>query len=63
MASLPALPTFGGLRRHPQHDEAATAAKLAAGIDAKLSLARRLRDEDVARRSTSVAPPSTAIRG
>jgi hypothetical protein len=61
MASLPALPSFGGLRR--LDTDTATATDLAAQVDAKLSLARRLRAEDAARRSTSIAPPSTPIRG
>jgi hypothetical protein len=60
MASLPALPSFGRLRRD-KHD-AATATELVAQVDAKLTLARRLRDEDQARRATSVAPPSQQIR-
>jgi hypothetical protein len=56
MASLPALPSLAGLRR-AKHD-AATAEELAAQVDAKLRLARRLQAEDHARRATSVAPPS-----
>jgi hypothetical protein len=60
MASLPALPSFSTLRR--KRDESPSAEALAAQVDAKLTLARRLRDEDAARRATSVAPPSTRIR-
>jgi hypothetical protein len=56
MASLPALPSLAALRR--KHDNNPTADDLAAEVDAKLTLARRLRDEDEARRATSVAPPS-----
>jgi hypothetical protein len=57
MASLPApLPTFGGLRRAKA--AAPSAATLAANVDAKLRLAQRLRDEDAARRATSIAPPT-----
>jgi hypothetical protein len=62
MASLPALPTLGGLRRThrdaaagPDHPEPQAA-------DAKLRLARRLRAEDAARRATSVPPPPAARR-
>jgi hypothetical protein len=54
MASLPVLPTLG-LRRPPTPK---TASDLAADVDAKLRLAKRLRDEDAARRLSSVAPPS-----
>lgn len=57
MASLPALPSLASLRR--KHDTAPSAADLAAEVDAKLRLARRLRDEDEARRTTSVAPPTS----
>jgi hypothetical protein len=53
MASLPALPSL----RRPK-PETPTAAELAARVDHKLTLARRLRDEDLARRTTSVAPPA-----
>jgi hypothetical protein len=59
MASLPALPSLMTLRR--RDDDIPTAAHLAAQVDAKLRLARRLRDEDEARRMTSVAPPSTRV--
>jgi hypothetical protein len=57
MASLPAVPRFSLPRRSK------TAADLDARLptevegDAKLRMARRLRDEDRARRTTSVAPP------
>ena len=37
------------------------ATRLAAEVDAKLQLARRLREEDAARRTTSIAPPSRPI--
>lgn len=53
MASLPAISSFSGRKASP-----ASAAALAAQMDAKLTLARRLRAEDAARRTTSVAPPS-----
>jgi hypothetical protein len=54
MASLPVLPTLAGLRPPSK-----PAADLAAGVDVdvKLRLARRLRAEDAARRTTSTAPP------
>jgi hypothetical protein len=58
MASLPAISTFA--RRHARAD-APEATRLAAEVDAKLTLARRLRDEDAARRPTSIAPPSRPI--
>jgi hypothetical protein len=60
MASLPALPAFASLRR--KNDNNPSASDLAAQVDAKLRLARRLRDEDEARRGTSVAPPSSRRR-
>jgi hypothetical protein len=56
MASLPALPTAFG-RRHVKAQDA-EATRLAAEVDAKLQLARRLREEDASRRATSVAPPA-----
>jgi hypothetical protein len=56
MASLPALPSFATLRRAANNP---TATDLAAQVDAKLTLARRLRAEDAARRATSVAPPAS----
>lgn len=55
MASLPALPSLAALRR--KDDTPPSAADLAAQVDAKLKLARRLHAEDQARRATSVAPP------
>jgi len=55
MASLPALPSLAAIRR--KDDDAPSAADLAAQVDAKLELARRLHAEDQARRSTSIAPP------
>jgi hypothetical protein len=58
MASLPALPALG--RRAVKADDPA-ATRLVADVDAKLTLARRLRAEDAARRSTSIAPPSRRI--
>ncbi len=61
MASLPALPSFASLRR--KHEDTTSAEDLAAQVDAKLRLARRLRDEDQARRATTIAPPSRPIRG
>jgi hypothetical protein len=61
MSSLPAVPSLARLRRRQDGD--VTAVALAAQVDAKLSLARRLRDEDQARTTTSIAPPSTPIRG
>jgi hypothetical protein len=54
MASLPALPSLAALRRK---DANPTAEDLAAQVDAKLKLARRLHAEDQARRETSIAPP------
>jgi hypothetical protein len=51
MASLPAL-------RRPKRAVHPTAADLTAQVDTKLTLARRLRAEDLARRTTSVAPPA-----
>jgi hypothetical protein len=59
MASLPALPAVLARR----HEKAADpeAARLAAEVDAKLQLARRLREEDAARRTTSIAPPSRPV--
>jgi hypothetical protein len=57
MASLPALPAML-TRRHTKATEDPEATRLAAEVDAKLNLARRLRDEDAARRTTSVAPPA-----
>lgn len=60
MASLPALPHVG--RKTIKADEPEPeATRLAAEVDAKLTLARRLRAEDAARRSTSIAPPSRRI--
>jgi hypothetical protein len=60
MASLPALSVFG---RHATAKVAdLDATRLAADVDAKLTLARRLREEDAARRATSIAPPSIPIR-
>jgi hypothetical protein len=58
MASLPAISRFP-LARRPRHGAAALDARRPAEVegDAKLRLARRLRDEDRARRTTSVAPP------
>jgi hypothetical protein len=56
MASLPALPSFATLRA--TKSETPSASDLAAQVDAKLILARRLHDEDQARRTTSVAPPA-----
>jgi hypothetical protein len=56
MASLPVLPVAFA-RRHAKHEDA-EATRLAADVDAKLQLARRLREEDAARRATSVAPPT-----
>ena len=50
MASLPAL-------RRTKQAHLPTASQLAAQVDTKLTLARRLRDEDLARRTTSIAPP------
>jgi hypothetical protein len=58
MASLPAISTFA--RRHTKADEP-EATRLAAEVDTKLKLARRLRDEDAARRTTSIAPPSRPV--
>jgi hypothetical protein len=55
MASLPALPSLAALRR--KDDNIPSATDLAAQVDAKLKLARRLHAEDQARRATSVAPP------
>jgi hypothetical protein len=52
MASLPALPSIGTLSR-TKNDNKPSATQ----VDAKLTLARRLRDEDQARRASSVAPP------
>jgi hypothetical protein len=60
MASLPVLPAMLS-RRHTKADADPEATRLAAEVDAKLKLARRLRDEDAARRTTSVAPPSRPI--
>jgi hypothetical protein len=59
MASLPALSALA--RRAPKPADR-DAARLAADVDAKLDLARRLREEDAARRATSIAPPSIPIR-
>jgi hypothetical protein len=56
MASLPARPSLGTLRL-TKSDNKPSASDLAAQVDAKLTLARRLRDEDQARRASSVAPP------
>jgi hypothetical protein len=53
MASLPTLPSLRHTKAEPP-----SASALAAQVDAKLSLARRLHDEDQARRTTSVAPPA-----
>jgi hypothetical protein len=55
MAALPSLPTFGAMIRAKSAKP--DAADHAAAVDAKVDLARRLRDEDAARRLTSVAPP------
>ncbi|MCW2984218.1 MAG: hypothetical protein JWR63_1788 [Conexibacter sp.] len=60
MASLPALPSLGTLLR-TKDDNNPSATDLAAQVDAKLTLARRLRDEE-ARRRTSIAPPSRRAR-
>jgi hypothetical protein len=57
MASLPALPTFAGTRR-AQITAPTTASQLTIRTDPKLNLARRLRAEDRARRTTSVGPPA-----
>jgi hypothetical protein len=56
MASLPTLPSLATLRR--AKSETPSASDLAAQVDAKLTLARRLHDEDRARRTTSIAPPA-----
>ena len=53
MASLPALPSLS-LSKSGKNP---SAEYLAAQVEAKLRLARRLRDEDQARRLTSIAPP------
>jgi hypothetical protein len=58
MASLPAISSFA---RRPASTQDPEATRLAADVDAKLKLARRLRDEDAARRTTSIAPPSRPI--
>ncbi|WP_027004975.1 hypothetical protein [Conexibacter woesei] len=58
MASLPAISSFA---RRPARAQEPEATRLAAEVDAKLQLARRLREEDAARRSTSIAPPSRPI--
>jgi hypothetical protein len=60
MASLPALPSLAPLRRAKA--DTPTPQDLVAQVDAKLTLARRLHDEDRARRTTSVAPPAGAAR-
>jgi hypothetical protein len=57
MASLPALPSLATLRRAKSASESPSAEDLAAQVDAKLRLARRLHAEDEARRTTSIAPP------
>jgi hypothetical protein len=56
MASLPALRTFAGMHRTPAAAPAAT--PFATKPDPKAIVARRLRAEDRARSSTSVAPPA-----
>jgi hypothetical protein len=48
------MPALG--RRTAKADDP-DAVRLAAEVDAKLTLARRLREEDAARRVTSIAPP------
>jgi hypothetical protein len=59
MASLPALRTFSGLHRTPAARLASsTAPLLATKPDPKAVAARRLRAQDRARRTTSVAPPA-----
>jgi hypothetical protein len=59
MASLPALRTLAGLRRKSAGRPAPSAVPpLMAKPDPKAIEARRLRAEDRARQSTSVAPPS-----
>jgi hypothetical protein len=52
MASLPAIRTFSGLHRTPAARPTATKP------DPKATVARRLRAQDRARQSTSIAPPS-----
>ena len=56
MASLPAIRTFAGLHRTPAAQPAPT--PLATTPDPKAAVARQLRAQDRARRTTSVAPPS-----
>jgi len=59
MASLPALRTFSGLHRTPAARPTPSAAPpFATKPDPKATAARRLRAQDRARRTTSIAPPS-----
>jgi hypothetical protein len=57
MASLPAIRTFAGMHRIAPPKPAAP--KRVTELDDKTRVARRLRAEDRARRTTSVAPPSS----
>jgi len=64
MASIPSLPTFAGMRRSkpkPSKSRSPTAATIQLTADnetaTKLNLARRLREQDLARKTTSVPPP------
>jgi hypothetical protein len=68
MASLPVLPTFAGMRRgkpKPSTSPSDTAAtiQLTADNDVKRDLATRLRAQDLARKTTSVPPPTKRPRG
>jgi hypothetical protein len=56
MATLPAIRTFAGLHRTPAVPRAST--PFAGKPGPKAAAARQLRDQDQARRTTSVAPPS-----
>ncbi|MET0602921.1 MAG: hypothetical protein ABW167_13125 [Baekduia sp.] len=56
MASLPALRIFAGMHRIPA--SAPAPAPVDAKPDPKAAVAHRLRAQDRARRTTSVAPPS-----
>jgi hypothetical protein len=57
MATLPAIRTFAGLRRTLAAPPAST--PVTTKPDPKAAVARQLRAQDRARRTTSVAPPSS----
>jgi len=67
MASFPVLPTFAGMRRRkpkPSKSPSATAAtiQIVPDNDIKRDVSDRLRAQDLARKTTSVPPPTKRPR-